>query len=161
MKLTTRGRYAVTALIDLALHCDGEPVTLGAISARQGISLAYLEQLFARLRRHGLVASTRGPGGGYRLGREAREIAVADIIDAVNESVEYTRCGGERNCQAGQPCLTHDLWVGLGDHVRAYLSEITVAGLTADPTVRAVAARQRGEGEPIRQVDSIAELSGH
>jgi Rrf2 family transcriptional regulator, iron-sulfur cluster assembly transcription factor len=161
MKLTTRGRYAVTAIIDLALHQSEHPVTLADIAARQGISLAYLEQIFARLRRSGLVSSTRGPGGGYRLTRESRDIVIADIIDAVNESVEYTRCGGERNCQAGQPCLTHELWVDLGDRVREYLRGVTVADLLAEPSVQAVAARQRGEAAPLRHVASASELAGH
>jgi len=161
MKLTTRGRYAVTAILDLALHQAGQPVTLADIAARQGISLAYLEQIFARLRRNGLVSSTRGPGGGYRLERDPGEIVVADIIDAVNESVEYTRCGGERNCQDGQPCLTHELWVGLGDRVREYLRGVTVASLIAEPSVQAVAARQRGEAAPLRHVASATEIAGH
>lgn len=150
MKLTTRGRYAVTAMVDLALNAEGGPVTLGDIAGRQDISLSYLEQLFAQLRRSGLVSSTRGPGGGYRLGRAAEDIVIADIIDAVNESTEYTRCGGERNCQDGKPCLTHELWAGLGEQVRAYLAGVSIAGLVADPAVRAVAARQRGEALPLR-----------
>jgi len=160
MKLTTRGRYAVTAIIDVALNQGSGPVALADIAGRQGISLAYLEQIFSRLRRYGLVSSTRGPGGGYKLAHDDTDIAIADIIDAVNESVEYTRCGGERNCQGGQPCLTHELWAGLGDHVRAYLSTVNVAQMVADPSVRAIGARQRGEGVPIQQVASPAELSG-
>lgn len=158
MKLTTRGRYAVTALIDLALNERGGPVALGEISARQGISLSYLEQLFSRLRRADLVTSTRGPGGGYRLARQHADIAVADIIDAVNESVEYTRCGGNRNCNGGQPCLTHELWQGLGDHVRAYLRAVTVADLVANPAVRDVAARQRGEPVPVHEAGPAGEF---
>ena len=110
MKLTTRGRYAVTAMLDLALHHDQGPVSLAAIAERQGISQSYLEQLFARLRRNGLVDGTRGPGGGYRLGRSENSISVADVIDAVNETVDATRCGGRRNCQGEHRCLTHDLW---------------------------------------------------
>lgn len=160
MKLTTRGRYAVTAIVDLALHEGGGPVSLADVAARQEISLAYLEQLFARLRRSGLVSSTRGPGGGYRLAHPASEMVVADIIDAVDESVEYTRCGGERNCQQGRPCLTHELWAGLGDHVRAYLGAVTVASLIAEPSVQVVAARQRGEDAPLRHVAAADELTG-
>lgn len=160
MKLTTRGRYAVTAVVDVALNQRSGPVALADIAARQEISLAYLEQLFARLRRAGLVSSTRGPGGGYRLSHGDAEIAVADVIDAVNESVEYTRCGGERNCQGGQPCLTHELWAQLGDHVRSYLQSVTVAQLVTNPTVQAVGARQRGEAIPVQQVASPLELSG-
>ncbi len=112
MKLTTRGRYAVTAMLDLALHEGDGPVALGEIASRQDISLSYLEQLFSRLRRQGLVTSTRGPGGGYRLSRPAGEVSVAHVVDAVAERVEYTRCGGERNCQNHERCLTHDLWQG-------------------------------------------------
>ncbi|MDJ0862519.1 MAG: Rrf2 family transcriptional regulator, partial [Gammaproteobacteria bacterium] len=102
MRLTTKGRYAVTAMLDLALHADRTPITLADISQRQGISLSYLEQLFSRLRKQGLVESTRGPGGGYRLGRPAEEIAVASVITAVDESVDATRCGGLQNCQGEQ-----------------------------------------------------------
>lgn len=161
MKLTTRGRYAVTAIVDLALHEGSGPVSLGDVAARQGISLAYLEQLFARLRRAGLVTSTRGPGGGYRLTHAASDVVVADIIDAVDETVEYTRCGGERNCQQGKPCLTHELWAGLGDHVRSYLAAVPVASLIDEPSVRLVAARQRGEDAPLQYVAAPDELAGH
>ena len=113
MRLTTKGRYAVTAMLDLALHDERGPVTLADIAERQGISLSYLEQLFAQLRRRGLVKSTRGPGGGYRLGQENKHIAVADVITAVDESVDATRCGGRENCQGEERCLTHDLWQDL------------------------------------------------
>jgi len=142
MKLTTRGRYAVTAMLDLALHEDAGPVSLGDIAARQDISLSYLEQLFARLRRSGVVLSTRGPGGGYRLNGGADEISVARIIDAVDEPVEYTRCGGSRDCQNHERCLTHDLWEELNEHVRSLLDEMTLAALRARPGVREVASRQ-------------------
>lgn len=147
MKLTTRGRYAVTAMLDLAMHEEQGPVALGEIAGRQDISLSYLEQLFSRLRRQGLVRSTRGPGGGYRLSRPAAEISVSHVIEAVAESVEYTRCGGERNCQNQERCLTHDLWQSLGDHVRSFLDDVTLAGLMARPGVREVAARQ--EAAPV------------
>jgi Rrf2 family iron-sulfur cluster assembly transcriptional regulator len=109
MRLTTKGRYAVTAMLDLALHYKDGPITLADISQRQGISLSYLEQLFSRLRKQELVDSTRGPGGGYRLSRDAHEIAVADVITAVDEKVETTRCGGLSNCQDDSQCLTHEL----------------------------------------------------
>ncbi|MEX0607020.1 MAG: Rrf2 family transcriptional regulator [Halofilum sp. (in: g-proteobacteria)] len=142
MKLTTRGRYAVTAMLDLALHEGDGPVALGEIASRQDISLSYLEQLFSRLRRQGLVTSTRGPGGGYRLSRPADAISVAHVVDAVAERVEYTRCGGERNCQNHERCLTHDLWQSLGDHVRSFLDEATLASLMERPAIREVAARQ-------------------
>jgi Rrf2 family iron-sulfur cluster assembly transcriptional regulator len=144
MKLTTRGRYAVTAMLDLALHQHRGPVTLGDITARQDISLSYLEQLFAKLRRAGLVVSTRGPGGGYQLSGGAEAISVAQVIDAVDENVEYTRCGGEQNCQRQQRCLTHDLWESLSDHVRAFLDGTTLADLMQRSAVREVAARQDG-----------------
>ena len=113
MRLTTKGRYAVTAMLDLAIHATEGPVPLADISQRQGISLSYLEQLFARLRRQGLVSSARGPGGGYRLAHAASEIAVVDVINAIDENVNVTRCGGEGNCQDGEPCLTHELWCDL------------------------------------------------
>jgi len=145
MKLTTKGRYAVTALLDLALH-DGEgPVCLSEIATRQDISLPYLEQLFTRLRRRGLVASTRGPGGGYNLGRAPGEIPVAEIISAVDESFDATRCGGERDCHGGKACLTHELWEGLSREVHKFLQNVTLAQLMQSHTVRSVAARQDQE----------------
>ena len=117
MRLTTKGRYAVTAMLDLALHEGGGPVSLSDISGRQEISLSYLEQLFARLRRSGLVSSVRGPGGGYRLQRPGAEISVASIIDAVNESYEATACQGKGGCQQGEICLTHTLWNDLSEQI--------------------------------------------
>jgi Rrf2 family iron-sulfur cluster assembly transcriptional regulator len=129
MKLTSKGRYAVTAMLDLALHSQGGPVTLAGISERQGISLSYLEQLFTRLRKHGLVSSTRGPGGGYSLSRSAYDIPVADVVTAVDESVDATRCGGRGDCQDGKRCLTHDLWAELSDQIYSFLSEITLGAL--------------------------------
>lgn len=163
MKLTTRGRYAVTAMLDLALHQEGGPVALGDISRRQDISLSYLEQLFSRLRRRGLVLSTRGPGGGYRLSRPATEIAVSHVIDAVDENVEYTRCAGQQNCQNHERCLTHDLWESLSEHVRSFLDGVTLAGLMARPGVREVAARQDATpvfwSDPVEDADTLAE--GH
>lgn len=103
MKLTTKGRYAVTAMLDLAIHADSGPITLADVASRQHISLSYLEQLFARLRRQSLVSSVRGPGGGYMLGRDAHEISVADVITAVDEHVDTTRCGGAHDCQRKSP----------------------------------------------------------
>jgi len=129
MKLTSKGRYAVTAMLDLALHADKRPVTLADISGRQGISLSYLEQLFTRLRKQGLVSSTRGPGGGYSLSRSAHDIPVADVVAAVDESVDATRCGGKGDCQDGKRCLTHDLWAELSDQVYSFLSGITLGQL--------------------------------
>jgi len=129
MKLTTKGRYAVTAMLDLALHEGNGPVPLASIARRQGISLSYLEQLFSKLRKRGLVESTRGPGGGYRLSREADLIAVAEVISAVDEKVDATRCGGRGNCDGGFPCLTHELWTELSEEIRRFLAGVSLADL--------------------------------
>jgi Rrf2 family transcriptional regulator, iron-sulfur cluster assembly transcription factor len=129
MRLTTKGRFAVTAMLDLALHSSKGPVTLSGISARQHISLSYLEQLFGKLRRRSLVESVRGPGGGYNLAREAALITVADIINAVEESIDSTQCGGKENCQDNHRCMTHDLWQGLNETVHGFLSRVTLAHL--------------------------------
>ncbi|MEY3807350.1 MAG: Fe-S cluster assembly transcriptional regulator IscR [Pseudomonadota bacterium] len=142
MRLTTKGRYAVTAMLDLAYHSQIKPVTLTDIAARQTISLSYLEQLFARLRRAGMVKGVRGPGGGYKLCRETSEINVADIITAVDESLDSTKCGGEANCQKEQACLTHDLWTGLSAQIRNYLEDISLADLLEKDQVKIVAKRQ-------------------
>jgi Rrf2 family iron-sulfur cluster assembly transcriptional regulator len=142
MRLTTKGRYAVTAMLDLAIHHDHGPVALADIAKRQGISLSYLEQLFAQLRKHGLVRSIRGPGGGYQLGRMANTIAVADVIRAVDESVDATRCGGKENCQGEERCLTHDLWTDLSQQIYEFLSHIDLAQLVARRRVKEVACRQ-------------------
>lgn len=147
MRLTTKGRYAVTAMLDLALHYDEGPITLADISQRQGISLSYLEQLFAKLRRKGLVDSTRGPGGGYRLSRIPDEIPVADVIIAVDEKLETTRCGGLGNCQEDERCLTHDLWTELSDQIYQFLSGISLGNLVSRKTIQEVAARQEGRQE--------------
>ncbi|MBK8972235.1 MAG: Fe-S cluster assembly transcriptional regulator IscR [Hahellaceae bacterium] len=132
MRLTTKGRYAVTAMLDLALHAEQGPVSLADIAARQTISLSYLEQLFARLRKQKLVQSIRGPGGGYLLFRAPEQISVAHIIDAVDESVDATQCRKMGNCARGEQCLTHDLWAELTDHIHQFLSNITLARLVAD-----------------------------
>lgn len=142
MKLSTRGRYAVTAMLDLALHQQQRPVTLADIALCQDISLSYLEQLFARLRRAGLVKGVRGPGGGYRLGRPIDRITVADIITAVDEPLDTTRCGGHQNCYHGDRCLTHELWSELNEHIAEFLNGVTLASLIARPAVREVAQRQ-------------------
>ncbi|MEK7323039.1 MAG: Fe-S cluster assembly transcription factor [Pseudomonadota bacterium] len=142
MRLTTKGRYAVTAMLDLAVHANDKPVPLADISQRQGISLSYLEQLFARLRREGLVLSARGPGGGYRLSRPAREIAVVHVLNAIDEKLDTTRCEGRGDCQNGQVCLTHDLWFDLSNQIHDFLSRITLGELVERRTVRDVVARQ-------------------
>jgi Rrf2 family transcriptional regulator, iron-sulfur cluster assembly transcription factor len=143
MKLTTKGRYAVTAMLDLALHYAQGAVTLSDIASRQGISLSYLEQLFARLRRAGLVDSVRGPGGGYNLALPPGEISVAEIIIAINENIDATRCGGDKNCDGEERCLTHYLWEDLSDRIHEFLSGITLADLVDKPTVQEVARRQQ------------------
>ncbi len=129
MRLSTKGRYAVTAMLDLALHTGGGPVTLSEISGNQGISLSYLEQLFAALRAKQLVRGVRGPGGGYYLAKPVEEISIADIICAVDEWVEFTRCGGREDCRDGQRCLTHALWDQLSDEIFEFLSNISLSDL--------------------------------
>jgi Rrf2 family iron-sulfur cluster assembly transcriptional regulator len=129
MRLTTKGRYAVTAMLDLTLHGDQGPISLADISKRQEISLSYLEQLFSKLRQHELVSSVRGPGGGYRLSRAADDISVAEIIDAVNESIDATNCKGAGNCKNGKVCLTHNLWADLSDQIHHFLSGISLGSL--------------------------------
>ena len=131
MRLTTKGRFAVTAMIDLALNAQNNAVKLNSISERQHISLSYLEQLFSKLRRAGLVESIRGPGGGYILGRDAGEINIAEIIAAAEDELDATLCKGKANCQSGAPCLTHNLWENLNHTINAYLSSVTLAGLLA------------------------------
>jgi Rrf2 family iron-sulfur cluster assembly transcriptional regulator len=142
MRLTTKGRYAVTAMLDLALHGNNGPVSLADISGRQDISLSYLEQLFAKLRRNDLVHSVRGPGGGYKLSRGGNEIFVAQIIDAVNEAVDATGCGGTSNCQQGEVCLTHHLWCDLSDQIHGFLSGISLSNLVERREVQNISARQ-------------------
>ena len=129
MRLTTKGRYAVTAMLDLAIHKGGGPTALADIASRQGISLSYLEQLFSRLRKRTLVSSVRGPGGGYNLARPASEIFIAEVISAVDENVDTTRCGGAHNCRENGPCLTHDLWQDLSDRIYDYLNRISLQDL--------------------------------
>ncbi|MEP5566924.1 MAG: Fe-S cluster assembly transcriptional regulator IscR [Halioglobus sp.] len=147
MRLTTKGRYAVTAMLDLALHGSAGPVSLADISGRQDISLSYLEQLFAKMRRNDLVTSVRGPGGGYRLSRKAGDIFVAQIVDAVNEAVDATGCGGTSNCQQGETCLTHHLWCDLSDQIHGFLSQISLANLVERKEVKHISARQDARAE--------------
>ena len=129
MRLSTKGRYAVTAMLDLALHGGDKAVTLADISETQGISLSYLEQLFAGLRAKNLVKGVRGPGGGYYLGKAAGEITIADIVCAVDEWVEFTRCSGKRDCHEGEICLTHNLWDKLSKEIHEFLSGISLESL--------------------------------
>ncbi len=134
MRLTTKGRFAVTAMIDLALRQESGPVALAGISTRQDISLSYLEQLFAKLRRHKIVESVRGPGGGYSLARTAAEISVADIMFAVDEPIDTTQCSGKKNChgadhEVGSICMTHDLWANLNKKIVDYLDSVSLQDL--------------------------------
>ena len=129
MRLTTKGRFAVTAMLDLAMHGQSGPVTLAGISERQKISLSYLEQLFGKLRRRELVESVRGPGGGYHLAREASLVSVADIVRAVEEPLDSTQCGGRENCRGEQRCMTHDLWEELNTTVYGFLAGVTLSQL--------------------------------
>ena len=140
MRLTAKGRYAVTAMLDLAVHEGNGPTSLADISERQGISLSYLEQLFAKLRRSELVKSVRGPGGGYQLSRTASSIFVAQIVDSVDELVDATRCAGKANCNHGETCLTHELWSDLSSQIHQFLSDIDLASIIAKREVRERAA---------------------
>lgn len=155
MKLSTKGRYAVTAMMDLALHDRSGPVTLAEISECQDISLSYLEQLFAKLRKGKLVEGVRGPGGGYRLARAADDITVADIICAVDENVDATRCAGREDCQGGRRCLTHELWSDLSDQIHTFLKGITLAQFVDRESIREIAreqddANRRHSVQPVR-----------
>ena len=132
MNLTTKGRFAVTAMLDLAMQHSSDPVTLAEISQRQKISLSYLEQLFGKMRRRALVNSVRGPGGGYRLAKDMGRVSVADIIVAVDEPIDSTRCGGKEDCNDGEKCITHDLWEKLNDHIFDYLGAVTLKQLVDD-----------------------------
>jgi Rrf2 family iron-sulfur cluster assembly transcriptional regulator len=142
MKLTSKGRYAVTAMLDLAMHSKRGPVTLGDISQRQDISLSYLEQLFSKLRRSNLVASVRGPGGGYVLNREPQLLSVGEIIGAVNENIDATKCTGKADCQGGQRCLTHNLWEDLSERISDFLNKISLQELMQQNDVKEVVGRQ-------------------
>jgi Rrf2 family iron-sulfur cluster assembly transcriptional regulator len=159
MRLSTRGRYAVMAMVEMAARerqgggfPGARPVTLGEIAGAQHLSVAYLEQLFGRLRRAGLVASARGPGGGYRLARPAAEIAVADVVEAADEPIVATRCEeGGPGCLAGDRCLTHDLWAELGDQIRLFLRGMTLAEVVEGKVLgraRAPASPDGSHGRP-------------
>ncbi len=157
MRLTTKGRYAVTAMLDLALHKNQGPVSLADISQRQAISLSYLEQLFAKLRRCSLVNSVRGPGGGYELERGADAIYIAEIIDAVNESVDTTKCRGSGDCQGGETCLTHYLWEDLSEQIHAFLQGISLADLVVKNEVKRIAEQQ--DRKQLIVSENMAELN--
>lgn len=131
MRLTTKGRFAVTAMLDLAIDESGRPVALAGISERQNISLSYLEQLFSRLRQNGLVKSVRGPGGGYRVAKAPEDISVSDIIRAVDEQIDATQCGGNENCRGESRCMTHELWTALNHKILEYLEGVSLAQLVA------------------------------
>ncbi|RCS59606.1 Fe-S cluster assembly transcriptional regulator IscR [Parvibium lacunae] len=150
MRLTTKGRFAVTAMIDLALRQDHGPVTLAAISQRQRISLSYLEQLFGRLRRHQLVESVRGPGGGYTVARKLAQITVADIIYAVDEPLDATQCGGKENCHDEQRCMTHDLWASLNRKMVDFLDSVSL-----DDLVQQQRERQRSQAANTATVNLV------
>lgn len=155
MRLTTKGRFAVTAMIDVAMHGQRGPVTLSAVSDRQKISLSYLEQLFGKLRRHNLVESVRGPGGGYNLAKSAEQISVADVILAVDEPIDATQCGGNENCLDDKRCMTHDLWAGLNAHLFAYLRGVTLAELVRKQNVPADTAVVRDHRPRNRSTEPV------
>jgi len=158
MKLTTKGRYAVTAVLDLAFHEGNGPVSLAEISERQAISLSYLEQLFSRLRKNNVVASTRGPGGGYSLARPDNEISMAEIIRAVDESYDATSCGGEGTCSGDEyQCLTHDLWQELSEEIHGFLNGIMLSEMKSRHDVLEVVKRQDDQQE---QAIKRVELEG-
>jgi Rrf2 family iron-sulfur cluster assembly transcriptional regulator len=152
MRLTTKGRFAVTAMVDLAMRHGGGPVTLAEISSRQKISLSYLEQLFGKLRRRSLVDSVRGPGGGYRLAKDMGGISVAEIILAVDEPIDATQCGGKENCRDEQKCLTHDLWATLNDRIFDYLESVSLRQLVED---------QRAKDSGLNTVHDMRQSNGN
>jgi Rrf2 family iron-sulfur cluster assembly transcriptional regulator len=142
MRLTTKGRYAVTAMLDIALHCQRGPISVVDIAERQGLSAAYLEQLLSKLKKSGLLTSVRGPGGGYQLDRDLASIDVSSIITSVGDGVDATRCHGSADCQDGVMCLTHDLWSDLSTEIDGFLSGISLADLVGRSEIQHVATRQ-------------------
>jgi len=157
MRLTAKGRYAVTAMLDLAVHLADGPIKLADISRRQGISLSYLEQLFGKLRRRNLVNSVRGPGGGYTLQREPREIFIAEIIDSVDENVDAMKCSGRADCQHGETCLSHQLWSDLSDEIYQFLAGINLANIIEKREVIKIAARQDSLEDQLVRMPEAAE----
>lgn len=158
MRLTAKGRYAVTAMLDLAVHRNAGPISLADISRRQGISLSYLEQLFAKLRKHNLVNSVRGPGGGYQLERDPGRIFVAEIVDSVDENVDATKCSGRADCQHGEMCLSHQLWSDLSSEIHHFLSGIDLASIIAKRNVKQIAARQDAIEDEFVRLPVVADL---
>lgn len=156
MRLTTKGRFAVTAMIDLALREEAGPVTLAGISERQRISLSYLEQLFGKLRRHRIVSSVRGPGGGYRLAKPMESISVADVIVAVDEPLDATSCGGKENCQDDRRCMTHELWASLNEKMFEYLNSVSLAALVAQQRSNAESVSVMRDGRRARETQPSA-----
>ncbi len=160
MKLGTRGRYAVMAMADIAVHSSGAPVSLSDIAVRQDISLAYLEQLFAKLRRGGLVESSRGPGGGYKLAREVDDIRISDVVLAVEEPLKVTRCDehSSRGCVGGARCLTHDLWEELGRQIHVFLAAVTLEDIVNKRVLGMAAPVHHSKPHPV--VDTPVHLAG-
>jgi Rrf2 family transcriptional regulator, iron-sulfur cluster assembly transcription factor len=158
MRLTTKGRFAVTAMIDLAMRQHSGPVTLAGISQRQKISLSYLEQLFGKLRRHELVESTRGPGGGYSLARSLREVSVADIIFAVDEPLDATQCAGQENCHDNGPCMTHQLWASLNSKMLEFLDSVTLQDLVEQQKEAPVVVMQPKQVSALREHRAALEI---
>jgi len=156
MRLTTKGRFAVTAMIDVAMHNGAGPVTLAGVAERQKISLSYLEQLFGKLRRYGLVDSVRGPGGGYNLARAATGVSVADIITAVDEPIDATQCGGKENCQDDKRCMTHELWASLNTHIFAFLNSVTLEQLVRQQDKQPVTVLQDHRAPPGKKPEPAA-----
>ena len=165
MRLTTKGRFAVTAMLDIALHHGKGPVTLAGISQRQRISLSYLEQLFGRLRRHALVDSVRGPGGGYTIARELDKLSVANIIKAVDEPIDATQCGGKENCRDEGRCMTHELWSTLNDKMYEYLESVKLSDLVlrqraadakaaSEKTIKVIQDKRMTGGAPIAATEA-------
>lgn len=145
MRLSTKGRYAVTAMIDLTIHQNERLVSLAEISEVQDISLSYLEQLFSKLRRYNIVEGVRGPGGGYRLARPPEDISIADIINAVDEKLDATRCEGHENCQGGRKCITHELWHGLSEQIYGFLHDLSLSDVIAMKDVMKISKQQDNE----------------
>jgi len=161
MRLTTKGRYAVTAVLDLALNCTDKPVNLNEISERQSISLSYLEQLFSKLRKQNIVKSVRGPGGGYLLNANKEDISVAHIINAVNESVQLSRCDGRANCHDGRQCLTHNLWVDLSDRISDFLDNISIDELIRQNAEQSLRQKRNNRESSIENSEINIPIASH